>query len=65
MHIPCSFVAHLEAPNQRNYRANTDYEMQKRINYKRLVEVWFDDYKDIFYFYNPDIKVRKSQKVSH
>ena len=32
--------------------------MQKLINYKRVVEVWFDDYKDIFYFYNPEIKVR-------
>ena len=54
--IPCSHGAHLEKESKRNYRHNMGHIYH--LNYKRIVEVWLDDYhKEIFYYFNPDIKV--------
>jgi polypeptide N-acetylgalactosaminyltransferase len=49
--VPCSRVAHLEAPGFRDYRANFTKYTER--NYKRVVEVWFDDYKKYFYLSKP------------
>jgi polypeptide N-acetylgalactosaminyltransferase len=49
--VPCSRIAHLEADHAREYRRN--YTELIARNYKRVVEVWFDDYKKYYYLYNP------------
>ena len=56
MNAPCSKAAHYEIPGQRAYR--TKFGDASLVNYKRVIEVWFDEYADIFYRYiGPTIKV--------
>ena len=61
--IPCSHVAHLEDKFKGSYRKGLGSVISN--NYKRIVEVWLDDYKDTFYYYNPKVKVRKKNKHFH
>jgi polypeptide N-acetylgalactosaminyltransferase len=49
--VPCSRIAHLETKRGRDYRKNYTKVISR--NYKRVVEVWFDDYKKYYYHYNP------------
>ena len=55
--IPCSHVAHLEKEGLRDYRKGEEHIIQVRTNIKRVVEVWFDEYKETFYYYNQHLKV--------
>ena len=54
--IPCSHVAHLEDDFKGVYRFKKGLGHKLDNNYKRIVEVWLDDYKDTFYYYNPVVK---------
>ena len=55
LNIPCSHGAHLEN-NQRGYRSG--WKQSVLNNYKRVVEVWFDEYRERVYYYNDNIKVQ-------
>ncbi len=55
--IPCCHAAHLEDDLTRDYRYKEGLGKMTDNNYKRIVEVWLDEYKDTFYYYNPDILV--------
>ena len=55
INVPCSHVAHLELKESRSYRAKWTALIE--MNYKRVAEVWFDDYKKYFYMMRPHLKV--------
>ena len=55
MNVPCASAAHYEGNGYRNYRLGWDDIIAH--NFKRLVEVWFDEFKDMVYLYNPKLKV--------
>lgn len=57
--IPCSRVGHLFRTS--TYSFNGDADAIKSRNTVRLVEVWMDEYKDLFYAANPSkIPIRKN-----
>lgn len=50
--VPCSRVAHTYRTNQRNHLLNdTDFSAK---NFKRIAEVWLDDYKEVVYRADPE-----------
>ncbi|ELU12739.1 hypothetical protein CAPTEDRAFT_101883 [Capitella teleta] len=55
LNIPCSHAAHLEQSGQREYRNNQDWSSLMEYNYKRIAEVWLDEYKKYFYYYRPEL----------
>ena len=55
MNVPCSSAGHYERKGYRDYRQSWNHMIFR--NFKRLVEVWFDEFKDIVYQYQPQIKV--------
>eukprot|EP00746_Dinoflagellata_sp_MGD_P011794 gnl/MRDRNA2_/MRDRNA2_124880_c0_seq1.p1 gnl/MRDRNA2_/MRDRNA2_124880_c0~~gnl/MRDRNA2_/MRDRNA2_124880_c0_seq1.p1 ORF type:complete len:425 (-),score=62.50 gnl/MRDRNA2_/MRDRNA2_124880_c0_seq1:341-1615(-) len=55
--VPCSRVGHLfRDPAQRPYNVDVDAVVR---NYKRLAQVWFDDYLDTFYIVKPEARAMK------
>lgn len=61
--VPCSRAAHLEGNDTRSYREG--YESIVQRNYKRIAEVWFDEYKDCFYYYFPELIVSVGCRVQN
>lgn len=59
--IPCSRVGHV-------YRFKVPYKSNKvnaaLINFKRVAEVWMDDFKNFLYHYRPDIGYQNHGDVS-
>ena len=55
VNVPCSHVAHLEFKGSRSYRDKWTALID--MNYKRVAEVWLDDYKKYFYNERPHLKV--------
>ncbi len=53
--VPCSHVAHIEAPHSRAYRS--EWTDQIHSNYRRTAEVLLDDYAKYLYWYLPQAKV--------
>ncbi|ELU00642.1 hypothetical protein CAPTEDRAFT_49556, partial [Capitella teleta] len=53
--IPCSHAAHLERGGHREYRNNPEWISLMEYNYKRIAEVWLDEYKEYFYYYRPEL----------
>jgi polypeptide N-acetylgalactosaminyltransferase len=54
--VPCSRAGHFEAAGSRAYRDNFTNVIQT--NYKRIVDVWFDEYGRYFYLHNPNLAVK-------
>ena len=55
LNVPCSHIAHYEKRGSRGYRVEWKPIILR--NHKRIAEVWWDDYKKYFYYYNPDMAV--------
>ncbi len=55
VNVPCSVAAHYEGQGYRDYR--TGWDLAYRQNYKRIIEVWFGDYKKYVYYNNPELQV--------
>lgn len=50
--VPCSRVAHTFRSNQKHHLLS-DFDVSAR-NFKRIAEVWFDDYKEVVYNADPE-----------
>ena len=59
VYSPCSRASHLEGAKTRTYRAGKSHYMDN--NYKRIAEVWLEDYKELYYKYKPHIRVSTKQ----
>ena len=55
VNVPCSHAGHLEEHGHRDYRHGWQAMINR--NYKRVAEVWLDDYRKYFYYYHSDIQV--------
>ena len=55
MHVPCSKVGHIA--RDQPYSFLDDRLSVEMFNYRRIVEVWFDEYKKYVYEVYPDMKV--------
>ena len=55
VNVPCSHAAHMEQPGSRDYRATWQQVINK--NYRRVIEVWADDFKKYFFQYTPRVRV--------
>ena len=51
-------MAHLEKEGYRDYRNN--WYWQTMANFRRVVDLWGDDYKQTFFDFVPDIEVRRN-----
>ena len=59
--MACSRVGHLSRVSNDVYSRFIDFDN----NRKRLAEVWVDgQYRDFFYFYNPDIKQANAGNIT-
>lgn len=60
MNMPCSRVGHV-------YRRNVPYTYDKPhavlVNFKRVAEVWMDDFREFLYQKRPDIKSQKTGPI--
>ena len=60
MNMPCSRVGHV-------YRRNVPYTYDKPqavlINFKRVAEVWMDDFREFLYQNRPDIRSRQTGPI--
>ena len=61
INVPCSHVAHMEEPGSRTYRHKWTHEMHR--NYRRVAEVWLDEYSKYLYWYLPETKVHCSSAL--
>ncbi|KAK2193683.1 hypothetical protein NP493_8g05002 [Ridgeia piscesae] len=60
--VPCSRMAHLEKEGYRDYRNN--WHWQTMANFRRVVDLWGDDYKQTFFDFVPDIEKVGAQDVT-
>ncbi|ELT88930.1 hypothetical protein CAPTEDRAFT_164644 [Capitella teleta] len=62
LNIPCSHAGHLEQAGHRDYRKN--WVSMTHYNYKRVAEVWLDEYKKYFYYYHPQVSAVNAGDLS-
>lgn len=60
MNMPCSRVGHV-------YRRNVPYTYDKPhavlVNFKRVAEVWMDEFREFLYHKRPDIRSQKTGPI--
>ena len=61
LNVPCSRVGHV-------YRDKVPYKSNKLnaalVNFKRVAEVWMDDFKNILYHFREDVAVQDHGDIS-
>lgn len=61
--VPCSHVGHIFRPkNPNSFPGGVGQTLAK--NNLRLIEVWMDDYKDVYYEKRPDLRGRDYGDIS-
>ncbi|KAI0228350.1 putative polypeptide N-acetylgalactosaminyltransferase 9, partial [Lamellibrachia satsuma] len=60
--VPCSHMAHLEKEGYRDYRSK--WYWNTMANFRRVVDLWGDNYTEVFFDYLPDVKKVGAQNIT-